>query len=277
MALAVSGPLLSHSEEPDLSGTWDFRTTTPLEKPQQPPPPSAGESPWSDHGSAVPEDDRESLIVAPKSGKLPELVPGAEHQQPSGALPEHGAVRIRVGGLGDDGPEQRGLSERCLQGFNSGPPIVPGFYNQNLRILQTSDHVLLVTEMIHDARIVRLDSPHEDETNKRWLGDSVGRWESDELVIDTTNFTPKIASFAPNPFEAIGNAANLHLVERLRLLDEDTLRYEFTVEDPSTFVTPFTAVLLMRRTDERLYEYACHEGNKPMFHMLWAARAEGRE
>ena len=280
-ALLLAMPVAAaEKKHPDLSGTWDFRTQVPLERPDQPvPPPSdAPRDPpvWSDDGAAVAGDRRSSLIVEPADGKLPALKEGAQVQGPETTVSGEGdgRVRIRVGGLGTDGPEQRGLSERCLQGFNAGPPIVPGFYNQNLRIVQTGDHVVLLNEMIHDARIVALDAEHSSQ--RRWLGDSVGHWDGDTLVIDTTSFTPKVASFAPNPFVSYGNAAQLHLVERLRLVGPDTLEYRFTVDDPGTFVGPFTAVLLMRRTSARVYEYACHEGNYPLLHILEAARYEER-
>ena len=273
-ALAASA---KQGDRPDLSGTWDFRTTVPLERPDEPPDQAAtgGELPvWNDHGTAVARDDRSSLILEPADGKLPAMVEGAETQGPGNVTSGEGdgSVRIRVGGLGTEDPEQRGLSERCLQGFNAGPPIVPGFYNQTLRIVQTDDHVALVLEMIHDARIVTIDGEHS--SLDRWLGDSVGHWDGETLVVDTVSFSPKVASFAPSPFVSLGSAAELHLIERLRLLDADTLEYRFTVQDPATFVQPFTAALLMRRTSSRLYEYACHEGNYPLLHILMAARSE---
>ena len=263
----------------DLSGTWDFRTTIPLERPETVAPEPEIEvgkeraiPVWSDYGSAVVGDTRSGLIVDPEDGRLPALVAGIEVEGPSSELPADGFVRLRVGGLGVAGPEERGLSERCLQGFNAGPPITPGHYNQNLRIVQTGDHLALVNEMIHDVRIVRLDAEHLAGDLVHWQGDSIGRWDGDTLVIDTTGFTPKIASFAPNAFTAIGTAEDLHLVERLKLVDPNTLEYTFTIDDPSTFVRPFSAVLLMKRTEARLFEYACHEGNLPLLHILSAAR-----
>jgi hypothetical protein len=175
-------------------------------------------------------------------------------------------------------------------GFNTGPPMDPGGYNNNLQVIQTPAYVVLFTEMIHDARIVPLDGrPHLPKHVAQWYGDSRGWWEGDTLVVDTTNFTDKIASFElsqnrsarDNPgLTALGTGATLHLVERFSRTSADVLMYEYTVDDPMTFTRPFTVKVPMRRlTGDRaqIYEYACHEGNYALHDQLAGARAEDRK
>ncbi len=311
---AAAEDLRTSYDKPDLSGVWDFRTLTPLERPEKfadkavltaeqaaeieddavqatakndrasdpnrgaPPP---GQSVggynrfWLDSGASVLEDLRTSLIVDPPNGRLPPLRDGVKKQSSADELPTELPVRIRAGGIGADGPENRGLAERCLLGFNSGPPIMPGGYNQNIGITQTPDHVVILNEMVHDARIIPLgDTPRLGVP--RWLGESRGHWEDDTLVVKTVNFHPRLPSFTPSFFSSVGTAEQLSLTERFQRVDDDTLRYEFTVEDPATFTAPFTAVILMTKTDERIYEYACHEGNYAMRNILTGARAQER-
>lgn len=178
--------------------------------------------------------------------------------------------------MGADGPEDRGLAERCIVGFNAGPPMAPGGYNNNVQLFQTSDHVVILTEMVHDARIVALDGrPHLPETIRQWSGSSRGRWVGDTLVVETTNFTDKTASFGPNITTAYGTGQTLHLTERFSRVGADTLLYEYTVSDPRTFAGPFTVALSMRR-GSGLFEYACHEGNYGMPDILAGARAQER-
>ena len=168
-----------------------------------------------------------------------------------------------------DGPENRSLQERCLA-FNAGPPIGLGPYNNFLQIFQTRDAVVIYTEMIHDARIVWTDGrPHLPPTQRRWLGDSRGRWEGNTLIVDTINFTDK------NPFR--GSGENLHLTERFTRTDANTLLYEFTVDDPTTFTRAWTAQLPMSKSDERIFEYACHEGNYALPDILRGARFQERQ
>ena len=156
------------------------------------------------------------------------------------------------------------MPERCLLGFNSGPPMLPGGYNQNVQLFQTPDHVVLVNEMVHNTRVVPLDGrPHT--TIPQWVGDSRGHWEGDTLVVETTHFLRETA------FR--GSSANLHLVERFTRVDADTLIYEFTVEDPTTWERSWTAEVPMRRNDSTLFEYACHEGNYGMEGTLSGARS----
>ena len=220
---------------PDLGGVWDFRTNTPLERPEEladrseltqeeaaarraelsellvdrePPPgdPGGYNVFWVDTPAEL-LDQRSSLIVDPADGKLPALVDGAINQVGSLAedVPVDGPVRFRAGGAGTEGPEARGLAERCLLGFAHGPPLTPGGYNQNVQVFQTPDHVVILNEMVHDPRIVPLDGrPRLPEDVRQWNGDGRGYWEGDTLVIESTNFTHLTASFNPNAMVAIG-------------------------------------------------------------------------
>ena len=301
--------------KPDLQGVWDFRTLTPLERPEdlsdkailgdeetaeieansvarsaELNAPSTDRSEllpaggnvgaynhyWVDQGAQVVDDQRTSLIVDPSDGRVPPLQPGIEMQVLSlaedlgGPLP----VRVRAAGRGTDSYEDRGLGERCLVGFNSGPPIVPAGYNQNIQLFQTSDYVVILHEMVHDARIVPLDGrDHLPGGIRQWLGDSRGYWEGDTLVVESTNFTDKTASFNPSIAKAAGNGTTLHLTERFQLVGNDTLLYEYTVDDLTTFTQPFTAVLPMKRGLD-LFEFACHEGNYGLYNILSGARAQ---
>ncbi|MEE2791644.1 MAG: hypothetical protein VX453_08440 [Acidobacteriota bacterium] len=232
---------------------------------------------WFDRGAGVVDDMRTSLIVDPPSGRLPEAKPGVVRQggdDPDLALAER-PVRFRVGGIASDGPEDRGLAERCLLGFNTGPPIVPGGYNQNIQIFQTADHVVILNEMVHDSRIVPLDGRGQlPDDMYQWMGSSRGRWEGDTLVVETTNFTDNTSSFSPSVRSSVGTGTTLHLIERFQRMDGDTLLYEFTVNDPSSFAMPFTAALPMKRGAAPMFEYACHEGNYGMQNLLAGARTE---
>ena len=187
-------------------------------------------------------------------------------------------VRYRSGGIGADGPADRGLAVRCILGFNSGPPMVPIGYNNNVQLFQTEQYVVIFNEMVHDSRVVPLDGrPHLPDRLRQWMGDSRGQWEGDTLVVETTNFTDKTSSFSPTLSRAIGTGANLTLVERFTRLAADTLRYEYTVTDPSTFTRSFTAGIEMQLSEGSVYEYACHEGNHGLENILSGARAEERE
>ena len=177
-----------------------------------------------------------------------------------------------------DGPEDRGLAERCLLGFNSGPPIVPGGYNQNVQFFQTPDHIVILNEMVHDARIVPLDRQVDlPEGIRQWMGSSRGHWDGDTLVVETTNFTDLTSSFGPSVRSAVGTGSTMQLTERFRLVGENTLLYEFTVDDPATFTRSFTAAVQMKRGRAPMFEYACHEGNYGMLNLLTGARAKEKE
>ena len=304
---------------PDLQGVWDFRTLTPLQRPEDradqalltpeeaaeieaaavqraieadrpseirtEPLPVGGNvggynNFWFDRGAGVVDDRRTSLIVDPPDGRIPEAQPDAKRQETTNddtSDPDR-PVRFRVGGIGTHGPEDRGLAERCLLGFNTGPPIVPGGYNQNMQLFQTPDHVVILNEMVHDARIVPLDGRDPlPEDMRQWMGSSRGHWEGDTLVVETTHFTDLTASFGPSVRSAIGTGATMRLTERFSRVAEDTLLYEFTVNDPTSFTRPFTAAIPMKRGAAPLFEYACHEGNYGMLNLLSGARAQERE
>ena len=292
---------------PDLSGVWDFRTVTPLERPaeladqeflsEEEVAAYAAERVlasnadlnrearklettdrgqvngtresrdlalayndfWWDRGTEVVETRRTSLVIDPPNGRVPALTDAASSRA---------AERTRINQRPTEGPEDRPLGERCITGFNSGPPMLPGAYNMNVQIFQTADHVVLLNEMVHNARIVLLDgSPHGDVP--LWTGDSRGRWEGDTLVIETKNFLRE-TSFR-------NSSKNLHLLERLHRVSDDTLLYTFTVTDPTTWTQPWTVELPMRRSDLPMFEYACHEGNYGMDGTLTGARAIERD
>ena len=163
-----------------------------------------------------------------------------------------------------------------MLGFNSGPPMLPSAYNNNVQIFQTPDHVVILSEMIHEVRVVPLDGrPPLPEGMRQWMGDGRGWWDGDTLVVESDNYTDKTGSFY-TIVSTYGSGESLHLVERFTRVSDDTLRYEFTVDDPSTFRAPFTAAIPMQRTDAPLFEYACHEGNYGMTNLLAGARAQER-
>ena len=234
---------------------------------------------WYDRGDRVVADRRTSLIVDPPDGRLPPLRTGAREQIGAAGedLPGERPVLYRAGGIGADGPEDRGLGERCILGFNSGPPLIPAAYNNNVQIFQTRDTVVILNEMVHDARVVPLDGrPHLPPAVRLWMGDARGRWEGDTLVVETRNFSGRTPSFNPTITTAVGSGETLRLTERFTRIDADTLRYEYTVDDPATFTRPFTAAIPMRRSELPLFEYACHEGNRGLHNILAGARAAER-
>ena len=298
--------------KPDLQGVWDFQSLTPLQRPadqdkavlsaeeiaeiearaaennaaanapsevRDEPLPVGGNVGgynryWVDQDASVVDDGRTSLIVDPPTGRLPALQAGVELIELSLGEDRPGTrpVRARAAGIGADSYEDRGLAERCILGFNSGPPIVPAGYNQNIQVFQTSDHVAILNEMVHDARIVPLDGrEHLPESVRQWMGDSRGYWDGDTLVVETTNFSDKTASFNPTVAQAVGTGTTLHLTERFSRVADDTLLYEYTVDDPTSFTAPFTAALPMKRGNG-MYEYACHEGNYGLLNILTGAR-----
>ena len=274
---------------PDLQGVWDFATMTPMERPEQ----FAGKATlteedaatvvenankqwqriseggenstgtydefWFDAGSGVTEDRRTSLITNPSDGKVPQLIPTAAER-----------VAARRAYLSDhpaDSWEDRNNAERCILGFNTGPPMSPSAYNNVVQLFQTESHVVLLNEMVHDARIVPLDNrPHLPPHMRQWHGDSRGYWDGDTLVVETINLTDK-TSYR-------GSTESMHLVEQFTRSNADTLSYEFTVTDPRAFGQPWTALVPMKMSSSQLFEYACHEGNYGMEGILAGHRAE---
>ena len=228
---------------------------------------------WFDNGASVLSTRQTSLIVDPPDGRLPSFTPQEERraaaERAAGGLP----ARMHFGGVGVDGPEQRGLGERCLLGFNSGPPIMPSAYNNYLQVFQTPDHVVILTEMVHEARIVSIDAPGRAPGQiPQWLGNPRGWWEGDTLVIETTTFHNQ-RGFSLGP-RAVGPSQQTRLTERLTRVDAGTLLYEYTYDDPEVFTRAFSASIPLRRTDSAVFEYACHEGNYGLLNILEGARAE---
>jgi hypothetical protein len=196
---------------------------------------------------------RTSLIVDPPDGRIPQLTAEADR-------------RRLTSRTGLDSISDRPLEERCLVsvGPTAGPPMIPARYNSNYQIVQAPGVVMIFAEMIHDARIVRLGATHTPPSVRQWLGDSIGHWEGDTLVVETTNFNDQTA------FR--GASRNLRVTERFRRVDAKTLLYRATMEDPSAFARPWTIEYPFRSTSDPLYEYACHEGNYALSGILGGAR-----
>jgi len=285
--------------QPDLQGVWTNNTVTPLERPKdlagkefytdaelaagmkkeherldlnveegRPTEPGTADDvhyDFSEYGldraqTKLAWNKRTSIIVGP-DGTIPPLTPEAAKRRA-----EH---RAKARGHQFDGPENMSLSARCIVRANVGPPLLPAAYNSNLQIVQGAGYVVIETEMIHDARIIPTDGrPHLAKNVKQWMGDSVGHWEGNTLVIDTTNFTDL------NPFD---DAQNVHVVERLTRVDPDTILYQFTVEDPGMWTKPWSGELPITKMQGQLYEYACHEANYGLVNTLNGARVAEQE
>jgi len=288
--------------KPDLQGTFTFSTITPLQRPQgvngkdvlspeeaaafeaaenkrlnrdlfdpEKGQPSAGYAPraqggvlsynefWYERGSKLTNDKRTSLIVDPPSGTIP-LTDTARRRV--------AAMRqLSDSGLGDSYAD-RPLADRCLQGFNSGPPMTPGAYNNNVQIVQSPGYVVIVNEMVHNARIIPTDGrPHTKL--RQWSGDSRGHWEGDTLVVDTVNFRRETS--------LQGSTAETHVIERFTRVDSDTLKYEFTVSDAGSYTQPWSAMVPLMRIPGPIFEYACHEGNYALPNILAGARAQEKQ
>jgi len=218
-------------------------------------------------GTRVVKTLRTSIVTDPPDGRIPPLTPKAEanHRQ--------WLERIKKA----ENPEDLGLQDQCVGFLTAGPPMLPYSYNSNYQIVQTPEAILIHAEMIHDARIVRVDGrPHAPKNVRSAIGDSIGRWEGETLVVDTTNFIDDRGYYG----DAGGNFAwdrDLHLVERFRLLDRDTLLYQFEVDNPSAYTRPWKGELTMNRSHERIYEFACHEGNYSLTNMMRGYRvSEGK-
>jgi hypothetical protein len=230
---------------------------------------------WLDPGDKVITIDgkpRSSIIVDPPDGRIPALTPEGKKR-----LTEYAARAKQFGEF--DHPEMRPLSDRCLISFGSnlGPPMLPNyFYNNNYQIVQTRDHVMIMTEMVHDVRIIRLGTnlQHPPQQVRPWFGDSIGHWEGDTLVVETTNIHPQQLAQTSILWPYRGASENLKVVERFSRTGPDTLLYKFTMDDPSTYTAPFTGELPFNRIDEMVFEYACHEGNYAMSNILAGERAK---
>jgi hypothetical protein len=272
---------------PDFSGLWTNQSLTTLERPKDlkalvltPAEAQAHEAKWRGRPPVI-EDDvggtdsewwemgealarirgqaRTSWIVAPADGKLPF----------SAAAAARNAARTARRKLPMDNPEERGRTDRCLPGTTAGPPMLNGLYNNNFTFLQTRDALVIHAEYFSDVRIVRLDpgARHPPKSVRRWLGDSIGRWEGATLVIETTNFTA-LEVDAPDG----DAAADMTVTERLTRLGPSEIFYAFTVRNPARFVMPWQGEMVMRTTKGPMFEFACHEGNYSLRSMLSAAR-----
>jgi hypothetical protein len=277
--------------QPDIGGVWTNATITPLERPadladkqfftqeeatayerktaeqsnrdRRDGPADADvtrayNEAWWDRGSKVVPSLRTSLIVDPPTGRMPALTPAAQE-----------AARRRAEALQRpaNGPEDRLIRERCIVGDNVGPPMMPSAYNNNFQIFQSANYVAILSEMMHDVRIIPLDGRTHLASNLRsWLGDSRGRWDHNTLIVETTNFNGKI-SFR-------GSDENLRVVERFTRTAPDLILYEFRIEDPTAFTAPWSAEVPLKATKGPIYEYACHEGNYGMVGLLSGARAQ---
>lgn len=300
---------------PDLQGVWNFSSNTPMQRPERygeqefltqeqiqeaiarqeqraaaadaaaarlvvnPDAPQVTNNPggyndfWME-SRGIGDTLRTSHIVYPANGRVPAPVEGAPRA--FGGLgpdiPGTRPVRYVVGGIAKDGPEDRGLSERCIVGFNSGPPFTPSLYNNNMQIFQNRDTAVILTEMIHDARIVRLgEKPELDADIRLWSGDSRGWYEDDTLVVETRNFNG-----LRQTFNSTGINTDMVLTERFTRVAYDTVNYEFTIDDPSTFTDKITAIVPMTKVAGQIYEYACHEGNYGISNILRGMRMEER-
>jgi hypothetical protein len=212
---------------------------------------------WWDYGTKVVGTKRTSIVTDPPDGRIPPLTAEGKKLQALVTAAREGAAA---------GPEDRSASERCIHNGKAGPPILPAGYNNNIQLVLTPGYAAILNEQIHDVRIIPLDGrPHVDQNIAQWLGDSRGRWEGNTLVVDTTNFNGKVR------FQGTGE--NLHMVERFTRVADDTLLYEFTVDDPVAFTRPWKGQIPMVKTQGPIYEYACHEGNYGMFGILSSARS----
>ena len=305
-ALAQSEePMRRPHGDPDISGIFTFRTLTPLQRPRQfaeqetldpetaaafeasertrqnrdlfdpiAGAPNAGYAPraqggvlsynefWYERGVDLTDDKRTSLIIDPPDGRLPPRTPEAIE-----AGRERAAYRREHM---YDSYENRSLMDRCIMGFNAGPPMSSSAYNNNVMIFQTEDHVVILNEMVHNARIIPIDDVAKPPF-KQFSGVSRGHWEGETFVVETTQFRGG---------ESRGTSPNKHLIEKFTRINADRVAYEYTVTDPTVYTAPHTVLMPFRRTDGPLFEYACHEGNIGLYGILAGARElerQGRE
>ena len=285
--------------KPDISGTFTFSTITPLQRPDalagkdtltvqeaaefeatenkrlnrdlfdpEKGAPSAGYAPraqggvlsynefWYERGSQLTKDKRTSLVVDPPNGRIPFTEATQKRNAENGRKSNSGFAESYT---------DRSLGDRCIMGFNAGPPMVSSAYNNNLQIFQIPGYVVILNEMIHNTRIIPTDGrPHG--ALRQYSGDSRGRWEGETLVVETINFLRETS--------LAGSTANTRVVERFARVDPETVKYEFTVTDPTSYTRPWSALMPLRRTDALLYEYACHEGNYGLYDIMSGQRAK---
>ena len=276
--------------QPDFQGTWTNATLIPLERPKN----LAGKEfytaeeraamdakPLKPIGSALEQHYdlaqfgldrtqgkfaqtlRTSLLVGPE-GRMPPYTPEGQKRVADAAA--------KFKGHEADAPESRNLGERCIVNNAAGPPMLPSGYNNDMEIVQGPGYVAITQEMIHDTRIIPLDGrPHIPAAIRKYRGDSVGHWEGNTLVVDTTNFPGNVA------FNRIPVSRDMHVVERFTRTGPGSIVYQFTVEDPGTWQKPFTAEITMGTAPGQIYEYACHEANHSMENLLSSARNNEKE
>ncbi len=294
----VSGQEANLDRKPNLQGIWNSATATPLERPRElkdkpfftpdeaaqwerefarrneEPAPGAQRTGtgtyntfYREFGTSVVKTLRTSIITEPADGRIPALTAAAA-----------AVKRRKLDALRRfENPEDLGLQDRCLSFLTAGPPMLPYSYNSNYQIVQTDTAVLVQAEMIHDARIIHLDGRgHRPSRIRSTSGDSLGRWEGDTLVVDTTNFDDG-GGFYGDAGGNFGWDRNLRIIERFRLFDPDTLLYQFEIDNPTAFTQPWKGELTMTRSTERIYEFACHEGNYSLTNMLRGFRAAERK
>ena len=288
-------------DQPDLQGVWNFASNVPMTRPAL-----FGDSEYMTQEQADMlasyvekqyealnndgvggyntfwveqagrgDNLRTSLITYPTNGQIPERVEGVVVQT-GGLGPDiegERPVRLVVGGIGKDSYEDRGISERCIVGFNSGPPFTPSMYNNNIQIVQNKDTVVIMTEMIHDARIVQLGKEEELSQDIRlWSGDSRGYYDDETLVVVTKNFNGFRQTFG-----SVGSNEEMILTEKFTRRGYDQVDYEWTIEDPATFTDKITAIVPMTKVAGQIFEYACHEGNYGMTNILRGMRREEQD
>ena len=278
---------------PNFDGIWNSATVTPLERPAQlkgkafftPEEAAAWEQQvtgrnsgsgtgtgtyntfFREFGTRTIKTLRTSIVIDPPDGRIPALTPVAA-----------AVKQRRLAGIKNPASaEETGLQDRCLAMVTAGPPMLPYSYNSNYQFIQTRDSLVIHVEMIHDTRIIHLDGrPHLPSSIRLWKGHSVGRWEGDTLVVDTTNFNDA-GGFYGDAGGNFGWDRNLHLIERFSLLDKDTLLYRFEIDNPSAFTQPWKGELTMTRASGPMYEFACHEGNYALPNTLSGERASERK
>jgi hypothetical protein len=293
----VSSQRASGDGRPNLEGIWNSATATPLERPaalkdkpvftseeaaqwerqfikgnEEPAPGAATKGTgtynafYREFGTSVVKTLRTSIVTEPLDGRIPALTSAAAE------IKRQRVERQRA----FENPEELGLQDRCVTFLTAGPPLLPYSYNSNYQIVQTTDAVLVHAEMIHDARVIHLNRPHLSPSIRLWMGDSVGRWAGNTLVVDTTNFNDG-GGFYGDAGGNFGWDRNLHIVERFRLFDPDTLLYQFEIDNPTAFTRPWKGELTMARATGNIYEFACHEANYSLENMLRGARSAERK